>query len=69
MLLKKKPEKIVGGEMRKIKFFCLNVMMDIINFFLSQLYSCKDCKHSEYCGMKDGKICKVFVPDYINLKD
>lgn len=55
--------------MVRIKFFCLNLMMDIINFFLSQIYSCKDCKHSEYCEMKDGKICKVFVPDYINLKD
>lgn len=55
--------------MFRIKFFCLNLMMDIINFLLSQIYKCKDCKHSEYCKMKDGKICKAFVPDYINLKD
>ena len=55
--------------MNKIKFFCLNLLLDIIDFFLSQIYKCKDCKHSEYCQMEKGRICKAFVPDYINLKD
>ena len=46
--------------MGKIKFFCLNLLLDIIDFFLSQIYKCKDCNHSECCQMEKGRICKEF---------
>ena len=53
----------------KIKIFFIITILNIINILLRQIYKCEDCKHSEYCKMEKGKICKVFVPNYINLED
>lgn len=55
--------------MIKIKIFFIITILNIINILLRQIYKCEDCKHSEYCKMEKGKICKVFVPNYINLED
>lgn len=55
--------------MKKIKIFLLNLLLNIITILLRAIYKCEDCKHSEYCRIEDGKICRAFMPNYINLKD